>query len=296
MNMSLSGMAVKDVKVDRLSNDPSVPEAFEWKGGMMARNQWIRYIVKSSSYVCRFCGVCWTPSMCRDGHLRMEEERFGIPSSLQAQELIAALVRAHDQLKEGELSSLLQNENKSELLTAIQSSVEQGKRTEPGAEKGAGEELLSDFSTLSSTFQKMEEENQELRFENQMMSRQLETGKKQIADLQKRLNESLQQSQTLFQKVQHMADCRAQLVEAQQQIQTLREAIEKQEMEMNELRETHQADQQYIKYFQEEYQQALQAVKEDTQATQKQQLSLIQQLKARVLELEEEGKTDECAV
>ena len=65
MNMSLSGMAVKDVKVDRLSNDPSVPEAFEWKGGMMARNQWIRYIVKSSSYVCRFCGVCWTPSMCR---------------------------------------------------------------------------------------------------------------------------------------------------------------------------------------------------------------------------------------
>ncbi|KAM7452735.1 hypothetical protein BLSTO_06526 [Blastocystis sp. subtype 1] len=63
MNMSLSGMAVKDVKVDRLSNDPSVPEAFEWKGGMMARNQWIRYIVKSSSYVCRFCGVCWTLSI-----------------------------------------------------------------------------------------------------------------------------------------------------------------------------------------------------------------------------------------
>ena len=125
--------------------------------------------------------------MCRDGHLRMEAERFGIPSSLQAQELIAALVRAHDQLKEGELSSLLQNENKSELLTAIQSSVEQGKRTEPSAEKGAGEELLSDFSTLSSTFQKMEEENQELRFENQMMSRQLETGKKQIADLEKRI-------------------------------------------------------------------------------------------------------------
>lgn len=187
MNMSLSGMAVKDVKVDRLSNDPSVPEAFEWKGGMMARNQWIRYIVKSSSYVCRFCGVCWTPSMCRDGHLRMEAERFGIPSSLQAQELIAALVRVHDQLKEGELSSLLQNENKSELLTAIQSSVELGKRTEPSAEKGAGEELLSDFSTLSSTFQKMEEENQELRFENQMMSRQLETGKKQIADLEKRI-------------------------------------------------------------------------------------------------------------
>ena len=31
-----------------------------------------------------------------------------------------------------------------------------------------------------------------------------------------------------------MADCRAQLVEAQKQIQTLREAIEKQEMEMNE--------------------------------------------------------------
>ena len=43
MNMSLSGMAVRDVKVDKLSNDPSVPEA----------NQWIRYIVKSSSYVCR---------------------------------------------------------------------------------------------------------------------------------------------------------------------------------------------------------------------------------------------------
>ena len=125
--------------------------------------------------------------MCRDGHLRMEAERFGIPSSLQAQELIAALVRVHDQLKEGELSSLLQNENKSELLTAIQSSVELGKRTEPSAEKGAGEELLSDFSTLSSTFQKMEEENQELRFENQMMSRQLETVKKQIADLEKRI-------------------------------------------------------------------------------------------------------------
>ena len=37
-------------------------------------------------------------------------------------------------------------------------------------------------------------------------------------------------------------------------------------------------------------------MKEDTQATQKQHLSLIQQLKARVLELEEEGKTKECAV
>ena len=70
MNMSLSGMAVKDVKVDRLSNDPSVPEAFEWKGGMMARNQWIRYIVKSSSYVCRFCGVCWTLSIGDDGRKR----------------------------------------------------------------------------------------------------------------------------------------------------------------------------------------------------------------------------------
>lgn len=124
--------------------------------------------------------------MCRDGHLRMEAERFGIPSSLQARDIIIALVRTHDQLKEGELSSLLQNEDKSELLTAIQSSMEEGKRTELSAEKGAGEELLSDFSTLSNTFQAMEEENQELRFENQMMSRQLETGKKQIADLQKR--------------------------------------------------------------------------------------------------------------
>ena len=187
MNMSLSGMAVKDVKVDRLSNDPSVPEAFEWKGGMMARNQWIRYIVKSSSYVCRFCSVCSIPSMCHDGHLRMQAECFGIPSSLKVRDIIAALVRVHDQLKEGDLSSLFQNEDKSELLTAIRSSIEEGKRAEPSAEKGAGEELLSDFSTLSSTFQAMEEENQELRFENQMMSRQLETGKKQIVDLQKRM-------------------------------------------------------------------------------------------------------------
>ena len=54
MNMSLSGMAVRDVKVDKLSNDPSVPEALARGGGVMCRNQWIRYIVKSSSYVCRF--------------------------------------------------------------------------------------------------------------------------------------------------------------------------------------------------------------------------------------------------
>ncbi len=113
-----------------------------------------------------------------------------------------------------------------------------------------------------------------------------------------------------------MADCRAQLVEAQKQIQTLREAIEKQEMEMNELRETHQADQQYIVSHgavvkgrstsrrsiskhcvgRGHGSDRIEAVKEDTQATQKQQLSLIQQLKARVLELEEEGKTKECAV
>ena len=58
MNMSLSGMAVRDVKVDRLSNDPSVPEALAMEGRVMRRNQWIRYIVKSSSYVCRFCRVC----------------------------------------------------------------------------------------------------------------------------------------------------------------------------------------------------------------------------------------------
>lgn len=108
-----------------------------------------------------------------------------------------------------------------------------------------------------------------------------------------------------------MADCRTQLVEAQKQIQTLREAIEKQEMEMNELRETHQADQQYIVSHgavvkgrstsrrsisrhcvgRGHGSDRIEAVKEDTQATQKQQLSLIQQLKARVLELEEEGKT-----
>lgn len=58
MNMSLSGMAVRDVKVDKLSNDPSVPEALASGGEVMCRNQWIRYIVKSSSYVCRFCPVC----------------------------------------------------------------------------------------------------------------------------------------------------------------------------------------------------------------------------------------------
>ena len=40
----------------------------------------------------------------------------------------------------------------------------------------------------------------------------------------------------------------------------------------------------------------IEAVKEDMQATQKQQLSLIQQLKIRILELEEDGKTKEWNV
>lgn len=52
-NMSLSGMSVQGVEIDRLTNRPDAPQPylFEW---FMIRNQWIRYIVKSSSYVCRF--------------------------------------------------------------------------------------------------------------------------------------------------------------------------------------------------------------------------------------------------
>ncbi|CBK24688.2 uncharacterized protein [Blastocystis hominis] len=49
-NMSLSGMAVQGVDIDRLTNNPDVPEP----------NRWIRYKVKSSSYVCRFWSVCFT--------------------------------------------------------------------------------------------------------------------------------------------------------------------------------------------------------------------------------------------
>ena len=187
MNMSLSGMAVKDVRVDKLSNDPSVPEAFEMEDGMMHRNQWVRYIVKSSSYVCRFCGVCLIPSMGDVGQSRMEAERFGISPVLQVQDIITALVGVHEKLKEGNLTPLLQNEDKSELLAAMQKCIEEGKGTEPNADKGKGEELLLEFSTLSNAFQAMEEENQELRFKSQMMSRQLETCKKQITELQGRM-------------------------------------------------------------------------------------------------------------
>ncbi len=43
-NMSLSGMGVSAVEVDRLTSDPSVPDA----------NKWINYTVQSSSYICRF--------------------------------------------------------------------------------------------------------------------------------------------------------------------------------------------------------------------------------------------------
>ena len=43
-NMSLSGMGVSAVEVDRLTSDPSVPDA----------HKWINYTVQSSSYICRF--------------------------------------------------------------------------------------------------------------------------------------------------------------------------------------------------------------------------------------------------
>ena len=58
--MSLSGMAVQGVDIDRLSNNPDVPEPYGERVGMNGRNRWIRYKVKSSSYVCRFWSVCFT--------------------------------------------------------------------------------------------------------------------------------------------------------------------------------------------------------------------------------------------
>ena len=81
-----------------------------------------------------------------------------------------------------------------------------------------------------------------------------------------------------------MADCRTQLVEAQKQIQTLREAIEKGRSTSRRSISRHCVGRGHGSV-------RIEAVKEDTLATQKKQLSLIQQLKARVLELEEEGKT-----
>lgn len=120
----------------------------------------------------------------------MEKERFGIDKSLQIDDIVNCLVDCYNDIQDkGKESCFYKEYGNLQYLSMIlqQTQINQQTQIDQNPQFNSTEMILSDFSLLSEKVQEMDENYQELQYQNSQLKKQIEKEKQWKCQFQQRI-------------------------------------------------------------------------------------------------------------
>ena len=120
----------------------------------------------------------------------MEKERFGIDKSLQIDDIVNCLVDCYNDIQDkGKESCFYKEYGNLQYLSMIlqQTQINHCNQIEQYPQLNSTETIMSDFSMLSDKVQEMDENYQDLQYQNNQLKKQIEKEKQWKCQFQQRI-------------------------------------------------------------------------------------------------------------